>query len=491
MKIIKYFLTILAICLTGSACCFAEESAGDLYYWPCYDLEIIFARGSGGARYETDEFKAVADAAQSITNSYNLITMTFDLDYPAVDVDSPAHLIGAFVSAGKAYAFGNSVRDGVTSLREHYSVQAENCPDMDFALVGYSQGAMVVSQAADMFDAERLKFVMLLGDPNTYFPEGEGLFPAACSGGALSSYRTYAPNCRTYEGAFGGRKPYESVKHVGKYSLWCNREDYICGSSKNPLKNSGHTSYASSGAVDMGLTLLARKYLQPYTPTSESPLRGVRKFEGDLSVDYELVDDGAAGANIDAPSDVYFWRDDDVLRLHWQAPSVAKYLLLRFNGVDLGYVDASLGEFEIRDVDFAQGYNLALAWMDATGEMGEFAQKESIDITDEAPIIENAKDAIDEVVEIIEPPVAVERAPVVSSVITSGGLNLGLDLPAIVPKVQAKAADNSGVVAIPAAKQAGVGLKFSDKSNIVGIVMGMLGAGGLLTLFIIRRRRGY
>jgi hypothetical protein len=210
-----------------------------------------------------------------------------------------------------------------------------------------------------------------------------------------------------------------------------------------------------------------------------------------LSVDYELVDDGVAGANIDAPSEVYIWRDGDVLRLHWQAPSAAKYLLLRFNGVDLGYVDASLGEFEIRDVDFVQEYNLTLAWMDATGEMGEFAQKESVNITDEAPIIESNEDVVVEVAEIIEPPVVVERAPVVSSVITSGGLNSGLDLPAIVPKVQAKATDNSGVVAVPVTKQAGVGLKFSDKSNIVGIVMGMLGAGGLLTLFIIRRRRGY
>lgn len=495
MKIIKYFLTILAICLTSAASCFAVDDSGDLYYWPCYDLEIIFARGSGGARYETAEFDAVAEAAQKITNDYLVITMTHDLDYPAVSVDSTARLAGAFVSAGKAYSFGDSVQAGVTSLREHYHVQAENCPDMDFALVGYSQGAMVVTQAIDAFDAERLKFVMLLGDPNTYLPEGEGLFPAACDGGALSQYRIYAPNCRTYEGVFGGRRPYEAAALAGKYGLFCNRYDLICGSSKNPFKNSGHTEYASSGVISWGMNLLAKRYLKPYTPSSEPPLRSVRKFEGDLTLDTSIVDDGAFGANIDAPSEVYVWRDGDVLRLRWQAPEAAKYLLLRFNGFDLGYIEADAGEFEIRDVNFEQDYELTLAWMDSTGEIGEFSPKEAATITEEAPVIETIaedNEAKAHSTVVVEAPTAQLRVLPAPSVVSSGNnLGFGPELSAAgVDGSRLKPIDNSGIVATPATKQVGAGLKFSDKSNIVGITMGMLGAVGTLVLFVARRRRG-
>ena len=173
----------------------------------------------------------MADAALAITNEYYLSTRTLDLDYPAIDVNNPIRLIGAFVSAGKAYEFGKSVSAGVASLQELYRTRHAECPEMKFILVGYSQGAMVVSQALSAFNADDVKFVMMLGDPNTYLPEGEGLFPKACNGGMLSQYRTYAPNCRTYEGVLGGRKPYELTALSGKYSLWCNRDDYICGSS--------------------------------------------------------------------------------------------------------------------------------------------------------------------------------------------------------------------------------------------------------------------
>ena len=66
------------------------------------------------------------------------------------------------------------------------------------------------------------------------------------------------------------------------------------------------------------------------------------------------------------------WRDGDVLRLKWQvAPEGSANLLLRLNGIDLGYVDASLGEFEIRDIDFSSDYELDLAWMNSDGELGE------------------------------------------------------------------------------------------------------------------------
>ncbi len=473
----------------------AEEGLDGLYVAPCYDLEIIFARGSGGERYNTVEFNALAEAAQKLTNDYYIITLTHDLDYPAVEMSSPARLLGAFVSAGKAYEYGASVDAGVASLREHYLAQSKDCPDMNFALVGYSQGAQVVANAASVFDVERLKFVMLIGDPNTYLPEGEGLFPEACNGGALSPWRTFAPNCRTYEGVFGGRKPYELKALEGKYSLWCNREDYICGSSKNPLKNDGHVQYADS-VLSWGVAHLARKYLGPYTPSSEPPLRSMRKFEGDLTLDNSLVDDGAFGANIDAPSEVYVWRDGDVLRLRWDAPTAAKHLLLRFNGFDLGYIDADLGEFEIRDIDFSGAYSLSLAWMDSTGELGEFLTSESSSISDVAPM-NNAGDGVIDMpsadASTQETPIVESNKPsVISNTYVRSFAETPMDAGLVLapPSSAVKDVATDGVVAMPQAKNTHIGLSFSDKSSVVAIILSMFGAGGLLTIFIIRSRRG-
>lgn len=441
---------------------------------PCYELEVVFARGSGGKQYETAEFNAVADAALAITNEYYLSTRTLDLDYPAVDVSNPIRLIGAFVSAGKAYEFGESVSAGVASLQELYHTRRVECPEMKFILVGYSQGAMVVSQALSAFNADDVKFVMLLGDPNTYLPEGEGLFPEACNGGILSQYRTYAPNCRTYEGVFGGRRPYELSALSGKYSLWCNREDYICGSSKNPLKNTGHTAYVDK--IGWGMAHLAHKYLEKYTPTEIRPL-SLRSAPLDNYLEDVLADD-AVGANIAAP-DVVVWRDGDVLKMKWHAPENAKDLLLRFNSVDLGYVDASLGAFEIRDIDFSSEYDLSFVWMDSTGELGEAAG--DVEALEEEPVW--AEDVV------VDMPEALPGTPVVP--VTSGTATA--TLPSLIqesPQVTYKTPENRGIVALPTKAKKANGLTFADKSQIATVIFSMIGAGGLLTIFIARKRRG-
>lgn len=468
---------ILNLCAVSI--CFAADGSDDLFYWPCYDLEIIFARGSGGRLYETNEFKTLVESAQKITNSHGLSVMVHDLDYPAIDVETPAHLIGAFVSAGKAFEFGDSVKDGVAKLKEHYRVQSVNCPDMDFAFVGYSQGAMVVSQSADYFDSKRVKFIMLAGDPNTYLPEGEGLFPAACDGGALSPWRTYAPNCRTYEGVFGARKPYELSALTGKYSLWCNREDYICGSSKNPLKNSGHVTYAES-AFSWGVTRLAQMYLEANVGNDTRPVfRSMRS--NSIMYDESLIDDGRFGAEIEAPENISVWRDGDKLRLYW-TQSAGKYLLIKFNGFDLGYIDADLGEFEIRDVDFNSDYSLSLAWMDSTGELGNFIERKSEDVSDEAPVIEVQNSETIE--DILKP-----EFPKISTMnVVNSASNFGAAAVQNVSENMADNIDHSGVVLRP--KSSGSSLSFANKSEIVGIILSMIGAGGLLIIFVIQKRRG-
>ena len=469
MKNIVKISACFVLSLMISLPCFAAgEGLEGLYVASCNDLEVIFARGSGAPLDISEEFLAVANAAQRITNEFYLGTHTIDLPYPAVSVgDNIPRLIGAYVSAGKSYEFGASVATGVNNLKSYYVEKRNECPDSDYILVGYSQGAMVIAQSLSVFDPEHVKFIMLIGDPKTYLPEGEGLFPEACNGGALSPYRTYAPNCRTYEGAFGGRKPYELSGLVGKYSLWCNREDYVCGGSKNPLRNSGHMEYVDK--IGWGMQYLALRYLEKYKPSDIRPLSLRSAPLDNYLEDNSLVND-AGGADIDAP-DASVWRDGDVLKMEWLAPSEAKYMLLKFNGIDLGYIDANLGKFEIRDVDFSDEYDLSLAWMNASGELGTIAHAEPE--IEPRTIAEISND---------EPS---ENTPIAPMSEVSAVPMDEMTVDAI-----EESATSSGIAALPAKIAKKNGLSFADKTQIVTTVISVMGAGGLLTIFVIRKRRG-
>lgn len=110
-------------------------------------------------------------------------------------------------------------------------------------LAGYSQGAMVVAEAVKSFRFDQVIYVALFGDPKLYLPEGKGLLPDACLGRNYSLYRVYVPNCRTHTGSLGERDPYVYGELSGKYGLWCNSDDYICGSTALPWNYSGHLKY--------------------------------------------------------------------------------------------------------------------------------------------------------------------------------------------------------------------------------------------------------
>ena len=88
-----------------------------------------------------------------------------DLDYPAVSVTSPLNAIGAKIGAGKAFTFGRSVNKGVTKLKDYYKTVAKNCSDSKWVLGGYSQGALVMTQAVESFNSSKVVYVGLFGDP--------------------------------------------------------------------------------------------------------------------------------------------------------------------------------------------------------------------------------------------------------------------------------------------------------------------------------------
>ena len=231
----------------------------------CPDLKIIFARGSGGERWNDQnylEFKArIEEKLPTAGLSYEFL----DLDYPAVGVgaDNLDVAIGAFFGAGDAYEFGNSVDAGVQELTK---IVNYGCAKTKYVIGGYSQGAMVVSKALPNLNADRIIYAATFGDPKIYLPEGAGLVPAACAGRNLSDYRAYVPDCRAYKGLLGSYKPYQPEEFLGKLGAWCNKYDIFCSSY---YSISSHTSYVADDLYEDASRVIASKVALAFSIDSE------------------------------------------------------------------------------------------------------------------------------------------------------------------------------------------------------------------------------
>ena len=263
----------------------------------CDDIKFIFARGSGET-LNASEYQAYKNNILSAleTSSLKLKTSFYELGsasyggarYPAIDVGGLT-AIGAKISAGKSFAFGKSVEQGEIELKSYIAETVKYCKNTKFVLGGYSQGAMVVTNSIPYLDPNKLIYAATFGDPYLYLPEGKGIIPDACRGKNLSSYREFAPNCRTHEGILGAKNPYEPIDFVGKIGLWCNNHDFMCGAGfktaidlskgditsqiiNNALK-AGHLNYVSDGHFESAAQIIVSKIKQFFpksTPSANS-----------------------------------------------------------------------------------------------------------------------------------------------------------------------------------------------------------------------------
>lgn len=235
MKRIKYFL--LAILVGFGLVRVPTESTRATEN--CPELRIVFARGSGGERWNDQNYLAFKSGIESYLVDTGISYEFLDLDYPAIGIGELSVLLGAYVGGGEAYAFGDSVNAGVTELTR---VVNEECPNSKYVLGGYSQGAMATSKALRYLNADKVIYAATFGDPKIYLPEGAGVFPAACQNIGLSDYREYVPDCYAHLGLLGTYNPYRPENFIGKYGTWCNTYDIFCSSY---LGISSHTSYVS------------------------------------------------------------------------------------------------------------------------------------------------------------------------------------------------------------------------------------------------------
>lgn len=213
----------------------------------CSDVRIVFARGSGGERWNDQNYLEFKNTIESKLATIDLNYEFVDLDYPAVGVgaDNIGVTLGALFGAGDAYEFGESINTGVRNLVK--MIDNDGCKNTKYVLGGYSQGAMVISKAISSLNTNKIIYAATFGDPKIYLPEGKGLMPAACRGDNLSDYRMYVPDCQAYKGLLGAYVPYEPEAFVGKVGTWCNKRDIFCSSH---LSVSDHVGYVSDALYE-------------------------------------------------------------------------------------------------------------------------------------------------------------------------------------------------------------------------------------------------
>ncbi len=271
-------LLFFALVIPAALCLFVSTNTNGLASdVSCKNIEIISARGSGRKLGEremprfVEQLKLRIGSSAFTVNDYELGTeKQGSYQYPAkAIVGSPEAFsrgLGAQLSDGMGNEYGASVKQGVDELEIYLLKRINKCPTTKFVLGGYSQGAQVMGQALPGLSQkvlDKIVYVALFGDPKLYLPEGEGINPPACRQQNLSDWRRIVPNCNTDDGTLGARKPYISASMYGRVGLWCNDNDWICGSSKSALNSSGHEKYADNGgAIDDAARLIASKILK-------------------------------------------------------------------------------------------------------------------------------------------------------------------------------------------------------------------------------------
>lgn len=281
---------VLAIFLVIISILISAKTVNSLDNSDCLEYEFVFARGSGQVLNDIDyrTFKTEVDAALKNKNiRYGYYELgTKNGGYPAFAPNNVFSVLGAYISAGESYKFGESVEKGAKELITRLKSETGRCKNQKYIISGYSQGAYAVDRALPYLNSEKIFYVATFGDPKLYLPEGRSR--NACNGLGLSNYRVYVPDCEVEEGVLGGIKPYESASLKNKRGAWCNQNDFVCGSRlifTNLWK--GHTAYINENGYRKFAQLISDKIVNATGSSSEIKARYSEANKRDVVVLYD------------------------------------------------------------------------------------------------------------------------------------------------------------------------------------------------------------
>lgn len=243
----------------------------------CSNIETVFARGSGDSSQlirdsATTSFIDSLERSGADTHIYILGDESYNgHQYPHVAIagfqdNGYINGVGAVVSSGERFTYGQSVDSGTTELTAYLNQRMNNCPNAKYIVGGYSQGAQVVASALPFLsESERAKitYVALFGNPKLYLPEAHSFeayrddaqatgdpLPDSCYGTNLSPWRNVVDDCFTFSGKlYSEKSPAFYPNDIqARIHEWCFDEDGICDSKKESWGR-GHTEYSNHQGV--------------------------------------------------------------------------------------------------------------------------------------------------------------------------------------------------------------------------------------------------
>ncbi len=176
---------------------------------PCPNVEVVFARGTGGSGGVGNVGQAFIDSLRSQIGGRSL--GVYAVNYPAT------------------FAFAESANAGADDVSAHVQDMMGRCPNTRMVLGGSSQGAGVMDFATNNMPpqaADHVAAVALFGNPSSALA------------GALSGV------------AFPPVGPLYSGKTIDQ----CAQDDPACSGGLNPA---AHGSYVSNGMTAQAATFVA------------------------------------------------------------------------------------------------------------------------------------------------------------------------------------------------------------------------------------------
>jgi cutinase len=176
---------------------------------PCPDVEVVFARGTGGPAGVGQVGQSFIDSLRSQIGGRSL--GVYAVNYPAT------------------WAFAESANAGANDVSSHVQDMIARCPNTRMVLGGISQGAGVMDFATNNMPpeaADHVAAVALFGNPSSALA------------GALS----------------GVAFPPVGPVYSGKTIDMCAQDDPACSAGLNPA---AHGSYASNGMTADAATFVA------------------------------------------------------------------------------------------------------------------------------------------------------------------------------------------------------------------------------------------
>lgn len=211
-------VALTAALLTGGVASFPLVSAAEPSESSssrCADVELVFARGTG----EAPGLGTVGTALSQ-----------------ALGQTMPGWRISTYAVSYAAELSQASAGPGATDLTKHVTATAQSCPNTQFILAGYSQGATVVDIA--------------LGITGTAIPTGEALPGSVTT--RVAAIVTYGNPL----GALGRTISDASPNYGSRTQEFCNQGDPVCGSGTNVF---AHLTYATNGTAIQGARFAAQQ----------------------------------------------------------------------------------------------------------------------------------------------------------------------------------------------------------------------------------------